>query len=121
VIKVLEHGDPEEAHDKELARRIGDALCRIYPDHPWMVSFQGEGLIIRHLAIANAMAIELGREGFCSLLPRDKLGTYGQMMLEVMRFGGELLEAFGLPRGKWDGRAPIVPDHWKFKQDRTFH
>lgn len=105
----------------ELATRIGEALNRVYPDHPWMISFQGEGLVIRHLAIANAVAMELGREGFSSLLPRDKLGTYGEMMHTVMRFGGELLEAFGLPRGRWDGRAPVVPKNWKHKQDRNFH
>jgi len=119
--EIIEIGDEDEVSDLDLARRIGDALCKLYPDHPWMVSFQGRGLVIRHLAIANAVALELGREGFSSLLPRDKLGTYGEMMHSVMQFGGELLEAFGLPRGKWDGSPPIVPKNWKRKQDRNFH
>jgi hypothetical protein len=119
-MKLIEKGDPEELTDMELAFRIGEALNKLYPDHPWLVGFQGQGLVIRHMAIANAVALELGREGFAALLPREKLGTYKQTVETAMRFGGEMLEAFCLPRGKWDGRPPIVPGSWKYKQDRKF-
>ena len=117
---IIEAGNPDEVSDMELAQRVGDALNRSYPDHPWMISVQGRGIIVRHLAIANAVAMEIGREGFGSLLPREKLGTHSQVTETVMRFGGELLEAFDLPRGKWDGRTPVVPANWKHKQDRNF-
>ena len=116
-MKLLEAGSKDELSDEELAFRIGYALCNLYPDHPWLVSFQGRGLVIRHLAIASEVARVLGREGFASLLPREKLGTYHQMVTTAMRFGGELLEAFSLPRSRWDGRPPTVPSEWKHKQD----
>jgi hypothetical protein len=119
-MRLLEEGTPQELSDMEVAFRVGEALNKLYPDHPWLISFQGQGLVIRHMAIAQAVAEELGREGFASLLPREKLTTYRQTVDTAMRFGGELLEAFGLPRGKWDGRPPIVPGSWKYKQDRKF-
>lgn len=119
-MRVIEFGDAEELSDMELAQRIGEALNRAYPDHPWVVSFQGHGLVIRHLSIANQVALEIGREGFASLLPKEKLSTHGQTVDTVTRFGGELLEAFGLPRGKWDGRTPTVPANWKAKQSGDF-
>jgi hypothetical protein len=117
---IIDAGNPDEVTDMELAQRVGDALNRSYPDHPWMISVQGRGIIVRHLAIANAVAMEIGREGFGSLLPREKLGTHQEMTDTVMRFGGQLLEAFDLPRGAWDGRDPKVPANWKAKQSGGF-
>ena len=65
--------------------------------------------MLRHLAIASEVARVLGREGFASLLPREKLGTAKEVTHTSVMFAGEMLEAFGLPRGAWDGRLPIVP------------
>lgn len=102
--------DAKELTDVGIAIEVGKALNAHYPDHPWVISVQGGGLVVRHLAIAGAVAMKTGREGFASLLPRDKLGTPASIALTAVRFGGELLEAFGLPRGRWDGREPVVPE-----------
>ncbi len=117
---VLEHGDADERSDKQLAIDIGLILEKHYPSHPWVVGFQGRGLVIRHLAIASEVARIIGRDGFASMLPRDKLGTPKEVKHSVVMFAGALLEAFQLPRGAWDGRLPIVPSSWRYKQDRQF-
>ena len=117
---VLEQGDDDEASDRDLAIQIGQVLERHYPNHPFIIGFQGRGLVIRHLAIASEMARIIGREGFATLLPREKLGTPKEVTNAAVMFAGELLEAFQLPRGAWDGRPPIVPTAWKYKQDRAF-
>ena len=112
-IQVIEHGTLEEASDMALAKEVGEALSAAYPNHPWMVSFQGHALIVRHAVISNAMTFATGREGFGSLLPKDKLGTPTELRHTVIMFGGELLEAFGLKRGAWDGSEPVVPVAWR--------
>lgn len=104
----------------ELAKQVGDTLTRCYPDHPWLVSFQGRAIVVRHLAIASEVARVIGREGFSAMLPREKLGTPKQIAHTAMLFGGQLLEAFGLVRGKWDGTAPKVPAGWKRKTEERF-
>ena len=119
-VRLYEEGDADEASDRDLAIHIGQVLERHYPNHPFVIGFQGRGLVIRHLAIASEMARVVGREGFATLLPRDKLGTPKEVTHCAVMFAGELLEAFQLPRGKWDGRVPIVPTAWKYKQDRAF-
>jgi len=116
---VMEFGDADEFSDMALALRIGELLQRTYPNHPWIIGFQGRGLVIRHLAIASEVARVIGREGFSTLLPREKLGTPKELAHSVVMFAGELLEAFGLPRGPWDGRLPVVPN-WKHRQERNF-
>jgi hypothetical protein len=115
---VLEYGDADEVSDMELALRVGETLEKYYPNHPFVVGFQGRGLVIRHLAIASEVSRVLGREGFCSLLPADKLGTPKEVTRTVVNFAGALLEAFGLPRGAWDGRIPVVPSEWTVRQER---
>jgi len=117
--KVLEFGDPDEISDMELAMEIGALLQKQYPNHPWIVGFQGRSLVIRHLGIASEVARVIGREGFASLLPREKLGTPKEVSRSVMMFAGELLEAFGLPRGPWDGTPPVVPK-WHRNKERDF-
>ncbi len=119
-IRILDWGDEDEHSDLQLALDIGRVLEKHYPSHPWIVGFQGRGLIIRHLAIASEVARVIGREGFASVLPRDKLGTPKEVQHSVVMFAGALLEAFQLPRGAWDGRLPVVPASWRYKQDRQF-
>ena len=119
-VGVLERGNPDELTDQELAVRIGQALEKHYPNHPWIIGFQGRGLVLRHLAIASEVARVLGREGFASLLPREKLGTAKEVTRTAVKFGGEMLEAFQLPRGAWDGRLPVVPTNWRPKTEQRF-
>lgn len=119
VVKVIEFGDADEVSDMELAMRIGEILQQEYPSHPWVVSFAGRGLILRHLAIASEVSRVIGRDGFASLLPRENLGTAKEVRQTVKKFAGELLEAFSLPRGPWDGRLPVVPD-FSLHQDGRF-
>jgi hypothetical protein len=116
MIEVLEKGNPEEQSDMMIAQDIGTILNRVYANHPWVIAVQSEGIIIRHLAIAHAVHRQLGRDGFASLLPRDKMEPK-QLRMTVLRFAGELLEAFGLPRGAWDGRDPVVPVEWTYRQE----
>ena len=118
--QVIEQGDPEELTQLELAQKVGDALNKAYPNHPWVIGFQGGGIVVRHLAIAGAVAQEIGREGFSSLLPKNKLGTPDEVRASAIRFGGELLEAFGLKRGAWQGEPPTVPASWRYKQTSNF-
>ncbi len=101
----------------ELALEIGAVLQKEYPNHPWIVGFQGRALVIRHLAIASEVTRVIGREGFSSLL---RPGTPKQMGHIAVMSAGELLELFGLPRGAWDGTLPKVPASWKQRQERDF-
>jgi len=110
-VEIIEHGDKEEWSDKDLAIEIGKILERKYANHPWLIGFQGGGLVIRHVAIAAEVSRVFGREGFASLLPRNQLGTPTELTHTVTMFAGELLEAFSLPRGPWDGRPPVVPPY----------
>jgi hypothetical protein len=73
------------------------------------------------MAIAFAVHMQIGREGFGAVLPADKLGTPKEIRQSTMRFGGQLLEAFGLPRGAWDGKPPVVPAAWKHRQSAGFN
>jgi hypothetical protein len=107
----IERGDADEVRDLELAKAITEALCKAYPNHYWVVSFTGHALIVRHVLITSIVAIETGREGFGSLLPRSKVGTVHDAQREAVKHGGALLEAFGLPRGPWNGEdTPVVPE-----------
>ena len=119
-MRILEKGDAAERSQMELAMDVGKALMEHYPNHPWGVGFQGGGIVIRHLVIAGAVAEEIGREGFASLLPKDKLGTPKEVQRSAVEFGGQLLEAFGLKRGAWHGELPIVPVSWRFRQEKGF-
>lgn len=120
-IRLIEPGDQDEASDLAKAKLIAETLERFYPNHPWLISFQGRAIIVRHLAIAAAVSLVIGREGFGSVLPANKLDTPQQIRQSSMKFGGQLLEAFKLPRGAWDGRPPQVPENWKVRQSSGFN
>lgn len=114
---IIERGDPDEALDLEKARQVGEVLCKHYPNHPWIVSFQGRALIVRHAAISNAVVMQLGRDGFGFVLKHNNLPTSSSLAHNAMIAGGQMLEAFGLKRGPWDGSAPVVPKEWKRRQE----
>ena len=106
----VDQGEPEEAGELTAALEIGRVLERHYPHHPWLISFSGGALVIRHLPIANAVSMATGREGFGQLLKKElQKGTHKDLCDQAVKAGGALLEAFSLPRGPWDGRDPIVP------------
>lgn len=119
VVHVLERGDADEASDMKLAMEIGDVLQKEFPNHPWVVGFQSRNLVIRHLSIASEVERVIGRSGFASRLPRERLGTPKEIRASVIEFGGQLLEHFKLPRGPWDGTLPTVP-LWRHGQDGNF-
>jgi hypothetical protein len=105
----IEKGDPDESRDLELALACTQALEKAYPNHFWIVSFAGHNLIVRHVAIANAITLTTGKEGFGSLLPRNKIGTVHEACASAVKFGGALLEAFKLPRVADGETYPTIP------------
>ena len=118
---VMERGEPEEASELAIAIAVGEALNSEYPNHPWVVGFQGGGIVVRHLIIAAEVEKVIGKGGFSSLLPKDRLGTPKEIRSSAIEFGGQLLETFGMKRGAWDGdEQPIVPG-WHRGKQKDFH
>lgn len=92
-------GNEDETNDLAIAKAIAVELELHYPGHYWMIGFRDHNLCLTHVGIANTVTVATGREGFCSLLPRNKIGTVQEACRTAVRFAGALLEAFGLPRG----------------------
>jgi hypothetical protein len=126
---LMEEGDPEEASDMAIAHQVARVLNQHYPDHLWQIQVQGGGLVLRHHSISMVAAAFLKREGFSYLMPRDKMGTPKQIEHSAIMAGGNMLELFGLPRG----RAPIpdpdalaasgliqIPKDWVQRQQAKF-
>ena len=120
-MELLERGTPQESSQEAIAFQVGEALNKHYPNHPWVISFQGGAIIIRHLSIAHAVWRELKRDGFGAVMNPKMLNTPTEITKSAVRFGGELLEAFGLPRGAWDGREPVVPERMKVRHNVLVH
>lgn len=108
---IIEKGDPEEESHLKIALQVGQALERTYPNHPWIIAFQGGALVVRHMAISDEWKLATGKDGMCFLLPADKLGTHSEITKSAVKAGGQMLEAFGLKRGAWNGDKPLVPRH----------
>lgn len=115
TVKVVEAGDANEVLDLEKAREVGDTLAKHYPNHPWVVHFQGRVLIVRHMAIHDLVVLQLGQSGFGALIKHADAHSASDLAHSAMLMGGQMLEAFGLPRGAWDGRAPVLPRDWDKK------
>lgn len=109
---ILEQGNEDEISAASLALCVGEALNKAYPDHPWLVGFQGGHIVVKHLAIEDAVHAAIGKRGFSCALPYDRLTMHKQVSDSAIRMGGQLLEQFKLPRGKWDGRDPVVPGYY---------
>lgn len=110
----VERGDQDESRDLEMATAISQVLCKAYPNHYWLVSFTGHALVIRHVLIASLVTLETGKEGFGSLLPKDRMGTIHEVENEALRHAAAMLEAFGLPRAAWNGcDVPVMPQDLK--------
>lgn len=126
---VMEGGNLQEQTDMAIAKQVSAALNRHYPDHLWIVSVQGGGLVLRHSAISMVAAAFLRREGFAYLMPREKMGTPKQIVTSAVAAGGSMLELFGIPRGKAEHPTPEmmvaaglvhVPKGWVAKMNKGF-
>jgi hypothetical protein len=120
-MKIIEKGDPEEQTLLIMAMDVGHALEREYPNHPWIVGFQGGALLVKHMAISDEWKAATGKEGMCFLLPKDKLGTPKEVAQSAIRAGGQMLEAFGLKRGAWQGEKPRAPRHMVLAAIKSNH
>lgn len=120
-IRIIEPGEADESLDLQKAQEVASTLERSYPNHPWLVSFQGKVLVVRHLAISDLVRNELGRDGFGFVLKHLDTHTSGELAQSAVMAGGEMLEAFSLKRGAWDGREPKVPAGWKRKDPKSFN
>jgi hypothetical protein len=116
---IIERGDPDEVLDLAKAQEVGETLMREYPNHPWLISFQGKVLVVRHAAINNLMNLQLGVDGFGAVIKHLDSHSAADLAKSAREMGGRMLELFGLPRAPWDGRDPIVPPGWK-KGQRKF-
>jgi len=119
-IRLIERGDADEALDLAKAQEVAQTLERHYPDHPWLISFQGRALVVRHLAISDLVRNEMGQDGFGFLMKHLAAYSSSDLADGAMRAGGQMLEAFGLPRGRWHGELPRLPSGWKRKQKGNF-
>lgn len=121
-IRIIERGDPDEASDMAKAQEVAHTLERHYPNHPWLISFQGRVLVIRHLAISDLVRNEIGQDGFGFMMQPEQFRNASAFHLahSAVMAGGQMLEAFGLPRAAWDGTEPSLPREWVHKQ-QTFH
>lgn len=120
MIEILESGTPDESSYLQLALQIWQQLDKYYPNHPWIVSFQGGAMIVRHAVINAQVSSHLKREGFGFLMPKDKLDNHKEVVRSCIQAGGAMLELFGMRRGKWEGEDPVIPHDWKPKQERAF-
>jgi hypothetical protein len=111
-ITVVEQGDESEATDQAKAIEVGRALEKHYPNHLWIVAFQGHALIVRHALICGFVKEFLGQDGFGFLMPNADKMTHKELAHSAMIAGGEMLEAFGYERGAWDGSEPKMPRDW---------
>lgn len=120
-IRLIEPGDADESLDLQKAKEVAQILERTYSSHPWLISFQGRALVVRHLAISDLVRNELGRDGFGFVLKHLESYSSSDLAKNAITAGGQMLEAFGLPRAAWKGEGPIVPAGWKRKQPGTFN
>lgn len=120
-IRLIEQGNADEALDLQKAQEVAQTLEKHYSNHPWLISFQGRALVVRHLAISDLVRNDLGRDGFGFVLKHLTSYSASDLAKNAVMAGGQMLEAFGLPRAAWKGEEPTVPAGWKRKQPGTFN
>lgn len=81
----------QELSDMLLAKNAADGLDRHYPGHLWAVDVNGGVLNIRNLMLSADM-------GWRIKVP--KVYSASELHQRVIRAGGEILERFGLSRGR---------------------
>ena len=105
--------EADEATDLDWSMHVIKELDKHYPGHPWIVSFQGGALIVRHVDIAHAVTMKTGKSGFGSVLPPHRGGSLKEILPSAVRFAGELLEAFQMPRGRYNPHEyPAICPDW---------
>lgn len=110
---------PEERDEEKWATEIAHELDKHYPGHPWVVSFSGGALIVRHIEISHAVMMTIGKQGFGSVLPPHRQGRLKDVLHSAVMNAGEMLECFSMPRGKWSIEyPPLVPANWKRGQKK---
>jgi len=62
----------------------------------------------------------MGQDGFGFVLKHLDSHSSTQLAKNAVMAGGQLLEAFGLPRAAWKGEDPVLPKGWKRKQTGNF-
>lgn len=100
---IVNPGDPDETGDEHKAREVLLELDKHYPMHPWTVAFQSRVLVVRHALINEAVRMRLGRDGFGFVLKHLDSYSASQLAHNAMIAGGQLLEKFGYPRGRYVG------------------
>jgi hypothetical protein len=120
-IRLIAHGSADEALDLQKAKEVAQTLEKHYPNHPWLISFQGRALVVRHLAISDLVRNDLGRDGFGFVLKHLSTYSASDLARNAVNAGGQMLEAFGLKRGAWKGEEPVIPAGWKAKRPETFN
>ena len=83
----------EDIRQMERAKMVGEILNQKYPNHLWMVSWQGGALVVKNLAISSHYGFILKDESDYKVLSHN-----------AMVAGGELLERANLARTKWNGQ-----------------
>lgn len=111
VLARHENGLIDDIEDAEAAKRMAHLLGRYYPGHPWIVGYQGHVLVIRHDAIDQYIGALMRQyaKGFCYVVKHHDHPDPKTFQRAAIEAGGKMLEAFGYPRGKWDGREPSFP------------
>lgn len=124
-ILVVDPGEAHESLDLQIAAEVGKVLDGHYPGHDWQVAFQGGVLVVDHPQLGELASRLLGvpRAGY--VIKRNSCGTFKELTRQAVEAGGALLEMFGLPRGRWDGREPTlpssIPSGWKRNQPKSFN
>ena len=111
TLEVLKNQTLEDRDslDEDKARRVSMSLLMHYPNHPWIVSWQGRVIVVRHAMISHLCDINnLGGFGF--ILKHADSHSARHLSRSAMIAGGSILELFGMPRGAWDGQTmPKLP------------
>jgi len=117
LIHRHEAGVLSEALDAAKAKEAAKILEDAYPGHPWRVGYQGHILTVHHDEITEYVKM-MGRyaKGFCYSVNWQHFTDAKVFRHEIITAGGKLLEAFGLPRGRWSG-LPCQFPHGLFTQE----
>lgn len=84
----------KNAQDMFLAKEVAGVLFGAYPDHDWYVAVDGEAgsITIKNLSLS-------AQYGY--LLHYSKTQAPGAIHTKVINAGGEILERFGVRRGRY--------------------
>lgn len=119
-LRIVNPGDPDEAHDEQKAKDVGNTLARHYPGHLWMVEFTGRVLIVRHEQLSEFVRYRCGLPHAGYVIKHLDSHSAKDLAKHAIEAGGALLELFGLKRGAWDGSEPKVPTELRPRDPNSF-